>query len=160
MLNICSMDEVDISILKELNKDARKSFRDIAATISVSPGTVYNRVERMEKDGVIKGYAPVVDPDKAGYTMVAVINLRISRGKLASAEEEISKDPRVFLVYDITGDWDAIVLGRFRDRADLNDFVKWAQTIKNIERTHTQVVLNVVKDDKHVVPLSSQHPTG
>lgn len=154
------MDEVDISILKELNKDARKSFRDIAATISVSPGTVYNRVERMEKDGVIKGYAPVVDPDKAGYTMVAVINLRISRGKLASAEEEISKDPRVFLVYDITGDWDAIVLGRFRDRADLNDFVKWAQTIKNIERTHTQVVLNVVKDDKHVVPLSSQHPTG
>jgi len=147
------MDDVDTNILKKLNKDARKSFRDIAAAISVSPGTVYNRVERMEKEGIIKGYVPLLDAEKMGYGMIATINLRISKGKLIEAEREISKDPRIFIVYDLTGDWDALLLGRFKDRADLNDFVKWAQTVKNVERTHTQVVLNVVKDNKRIAPI-------
>ena len=153
------MDEVDAKIIEKLNEDARKSFRDIAAEIEVSPGTVYNHVERMQKEGIIKGFIPVVDAEKAGYTLVAAINFRISKGKLVDAESEIAKDDRIFLVFDITGDWDAIALGRFKDRTDMNEFVKWAQTIKNVERTQTQVVLTVVKDEKRVLPIPlTSHP--
>lgn len=146
------MDEVDAKILAKLNKDARKSFRDIAAEIKVSPGTVYNHVERMQKTGILKGFIPVIDAEKAGYTLEAIINFRISKGKLSEAESEIAKDKRIFIVYDITGDWDAMALGRFRDRNDLNEFVKWAQTIKNVERTQTQMVLNVVKEERRILP--------
>ena len=146
------MDEIDAKILTELNKDARKSFRDIAAEIKVSPGTVYNRVEKMEKDKVILGYIPIVDAEKVGYTLFAVINFRVSKGKLIEAENEISKHERVFSVYDITGDWDAVALCRFKGRKDLDEFVKWAQTVHYVERTYTQMVLNIVKEDKKVSP--------
>ncbi len=148
------MDDLDIKILKELNRDARESFREIAKKLSVSPGTVYNRVEAMEKGKVIKGYAPLIDAEKVGYGLIAVVSVRISQGKSLEVEKEIAKDDRCFACYDITGNWDSLVMGRFKDQADLDDFVKWVQTLKKVERTRTQIVLNTVKEERRVEPVS------
>jgi len=53
-------------------------------------------------------------------------------------------------VLDVTGDWDSVVIGCFRDRQDLNQFIKKVLSIKYIDRTVTQLVLNVVKNDPRV----------
>lgn len=144
------MDDVDLRILDSLNQNARKSFRDIAKELKISLSTVSNRVHRLEEDGVIKGYAPIIDENKMGYDLQVVVGIRISKGKLLNTQKRIAKDERVFAVYDVTGDWDSIVMARFQNRTELDKFIKKVLTMEYIERSNTHVVLNTVKDEKRV----------
>jgi DNA-binding Lrp family transcriptional regulator len=143
-------DDLDRSILAELNVDARRSHRVIAGRLGVSPTTVGLRVERMEKEGVIRGYVPILDDEALGWDLCATVGIRISKGKLREVEERLAKDPRAYAIYDVTGDFDALLIGRFRDRRDLDRFVKHALQDPHVERTNTQVVLNRVKEDRRV----------
>lgn len=144
------MDELDIDIIRCMNENARKSFRDMARELKVSLSTISNRVHRMEDEGIILGYAPVLDPQKLGYELSAVIGIRISKGKLLDVQKKIAADPSVYGVYDVTGDWDSIATARFRGRAELDEFIKGLVSMQHIERTYTQVVLNTVKEEKRV----------
>ncbi len=151
-----SLDELDRGILEELNVDARRSHREIAHRLGVAPTTVIRRVERMEREGIIRGYVPVLDDERLGFELLATVGIRISKGRLREVEERLARDPRAFAIYDVTGDFDAILLGRFRDRRDLDRFVKHALQDPHIERTNTQLVLNRVKEETRVpVPRRS-----
>ena len=157
-----AVDDLDRAILQELNVDARRSHREIAERLKVSPTTVGARIERMERDGVIRGYVPLLDDEALGWELSATIGIRISKGKLREVEERLGKDPRAYAIYDVTGDFDALLIGRFRDRRDLDRFVKHALQDPQVERTNTQVVLNRVKEDRRVpvVVRASDRPAG
>ena len=144
------LDELDRQILQELNIDARRSHREIAGRLKVSPTTVSARVTRLEREGVIRGYVPLLDDELMGWDLAATIGIRISKGKLREVEERLARDPRAYAIYDVTGDFDALLIGRFRDRRDLDRFVKHALQDPHVERTNTQVVLNRVKEDRRV----------
>ncbi|KYK26454.1 MAG: AsnC family transcriptional regulator [Candidatus Proteinoplasmatales archaeon SG8-5] len=147
------MDLLDIKILNLLNENARKSFRQIAKELKVSMSTVSNRVKKLEEQGIIKGYAPILDPQKVGLDLQVIIGVRMSKGKLIDVQNQIATYPNVFGVYDTTGDWDSIVISRFRNRGELNTFIKWVLSLENVERTRTQMVLNVVKEEVRVAPI-------
>ncbi len=146
-----NLDDLDIDILRSLNENARKSFRDIARELHVSLTTVSNRVRSMEKEGVIQGYIPVVDPAKLGYDIMVVIGIKVIHGKIVETEKDLAKEDGVFAVFDSTGEWDAIVMARFHNRGELNAFVKKVLDHENVDRTYTQVVLNVTMDEKRVL---------
>ena len=145
-----SLDELDVRILRALTVDARKSYREVARALGVSIGTVSSRVKRMETAGVITGYAPLIEPKRLGYDIVAVIGIKISRGKLLEVQKRLAREERVFGVYDVTGEWDSILMARFRNTRELDAFVKKLSATENVERTYTQVVLNVVKHEPRV----------
>jgi DNA-binding Lrp family transcriptional regulator len=145
------MDELDEKILSILNEDARKSYREIARKLDVSLTTVSNRIKRLEDDKVIERYIPLLNQEKMGYDLTAVINVKISHGKLLEVQERISKDTHVSGVYDITGEWDSLIIAHFKDRRDLNGFIKGVLSIDNVEKTNTQIVLNIVKNEKRVM---------
>ena len=67
-------------------------------------------------------------------------------------QKHISGDSRVFSVYDVTGDWDSMVLARVKDRADLDDLTKTVFTLDGITRSYTHVVLNTVKESGVTLP--------
>ena len=145
------MDKLDYNIILSLNANGRKSFRHIAKELKVSLSTISNRVKRLEEEGIIERYIPVINRQKIGYDLTAVINLKLTHGKLIEVQEKISKDNHVSAVYDITGDWDSLIVAHFKDRQDLNKFIKRILSMDFVERTNTQLVLNIVKDEKRVV---------
>lgn len=144
------MDKLDYNILQSLNENARKSFRNIAKELKVSLSTIANRIKRLENNGIIERYIPVVSREKIGYDLTAAINIKLTHGKLIEVQEKISKDPHVSAVYDITGDWDSLIIAHFKDRRDLNRFIKKVLSMDFVERSNTQMVLNVVKDEKRI----------
>ena len=148
---IKNMDKLDYNIILSLNANGRKSFRHIAKELKVSLSTISNRVKRLEEEGIIERYIPVINRQKIGYDLTAVINLKLTHGKLIEVQEKISKDNHVSAVYDITGDWDSLIVAHFKDRQDLNKFIKRILSMDFVERTNTQLVLNIVKDEKRVV---------
>jgi DNA-binding Lrp family transcriptional regulator len=145
------MDELDYKILEKLNENARKSYREIARELNVSLTTVSNRITKMEDEKVIERYIPLINQEKIGYDLTAVINVKISHGKLIEVQERISKDNHVSGVYDITGEWDSLIIAHFKDRRDLNGFIKGVLSMDNVEKTNTQIVLNIVKNEKRVM---------
>lgn len=145
------MDNLDQKIINTLNENARRSFRDISRKLNISLTTVANRIKRLEDDGIIQGYIPLVNLDNLGYSLLVIIGIRISHGKLMEVEKKISKNPHVSEIYDTTGDWDSIIIARFKGRDELNKFIKGVLAVEHVERTMTYLVLNVVKDEKRAM---------
>jgi DNA-binding Lrp family transcriptional regulator len=144
------VDELDRKIVRSMNINARKSFREIAKETEISVTAVINAVKKLESGGAIKGYIPVLNPESFGYALTAVIALRISHGKLLETQKKISADPRVAAVYDVTGEWDSFIIALFHGRDDLNIFLKKLNTMPFVDRTVTHIVLNTIKDDRRV----------
>lgn len=142
-------DEKDIKILKELRKNGKLSAQEIAKTTGLAATTVFNRVKRMEKTGIIKGYTALIDEGRIGknvaaYVLITVDYNLLKRKKIAQQElaSVIRKHEFVDEVSMITGSIDIIVRIRTQDIAQLNDFVtRYLRNIDGVEKTQTAVIL-------------------
>ena len=113
-------------------------------------GTAFNHVKNLEKRGIINGYTLMLDSGKLGYSLTVIIMIQAEGSFLADVENEISKSANTLAVYDITGDYDAVAIAKFKDRASLNSFIKNLLALPHIKRTVTHIALNVVKEDQGV----------
>ena len=80
------------------------------------------------------------------HDIIAFIELTISKGRMLEVEEEIASFPNIFGVFDVTGTYDAILLGRFQTRSELSAMVKKINSFEFIVRTNTHLILNVIKN--------------
>jgi DNA-binding Lrp family transcriptional regulator len=127
-------------------------MRALADMVGVALGTVSNRLGKLEENGVITGYTVTLDADKVGWEMSVIVGLRIVKGELLPVQRLIANDPRVFAVYDVTGEMDSLVFARVSDRDDLDDFTKTVLSTEGVERSTTMVVLNTVKEQSVKLP--------
>tara|TARA_Y100001978_G_C23438923_1_gene312054 strand:- start:124 stop:576 length:453 start_codon:yes stop_codon:yes gene_type:complete len=147
-----ALDSVDRAIIEALGKDARLSHRQLAQKIGVAQGTITNRLRKLESENIIQGYAALLNADLIGWGMTVMAGLCIEKGKIMEVQKHISADSRVFSVYDVTGDWDSMVLARVKNREDLDDLTKSVFTLDGISRSYTHVVLNTVKESGVILP--------
>ncbi len=142
-----NFDEKDEKILKHLLVDARQSARHLAHKLNVSTVTMISRIKKLEAKNIIDGYSVRLNHEILGYDITAIIEVKTTQGKMLEIEIEIAKIENVCAVYDITGDADTLVIGKFKDRKSLSQFVKKVSSIPNVENTITHLVLNTVKED-------------
>ena len=141
------MDDLDLELIREYVTDSRQSLRQISKKVHAAPSTLQERTKRLERKGIIKGYSAIIDYEKLGYELLAIVLVTISKGKLLEVQRNIAKIPEVIAVYDVTGPSDAIVIGRFKTRKELSAFPKKLLSMRYVERTVTYVVLNVIKEN-------------
>lgn len=148
-----SGEDIDLDILGILSENSRENFNQIAKTLKKSPVTIKKHIEELEQQGVIKGYGIDIDFEKLGYDIIATIEVTVSKGKMIEVETGIAENPNVFGVYDITGDYDALVFARFKTRMELSAMIKKLHSSPYIERTNTHIILNVIKEGSSFVDL-------
>jgi len=100
------MDKTDERILKNLMMDGRLSARQLALKLGMSTVTILTRIKKMEKAKIIRGYTALIDHEKIGYSLTAIIEIIAKNDKIVSIEDEIAKFENVCGVYDITGSTD------------------------------------------------------
>lgn len=144
---LIKIDETDQKILRLLSKDGRMSYRKISRELGISVGTVHNRVEKFTNSGIIKKFVPLIDHSKLGYKLTTVIGVRVKGGVLSNWENKTAYNKNVLGIYDVTGEFDAILIAKFRDTTELDAFVKDLLKEGDVQRTYTQTVLNTVKED-------------
>ena len=142
-----TLDETDERILKHLLVDARQSARQLAIRLGMSTVTILSRIKKLEKEKIIQGYTAIIDHEKIGYSLTAIIEIIAKNDKVMDIEDEISKFENVCGVYDITGSTDTIIIAKFKERNELSKFVKSLAAIPNVENSITHVVLNTTKED-------------
>ena len=146
-----SIDEIDLKILKNLLVDARQSARKLSLKLGISTVTVLSRIQKLEKLKIIKGYTAILDDEKLGYDLTAIIEISAKEGQMTLVEKEVSTLDNVCAVYDITGQTDTIVVAKFKNREELSEFVKELSSKPNVENTNTHMVLNTVKEDFRII---------
>jgi len=144
---IADIDETDKKILDLFNEDGRMSYRKISRRLDISIGTVHNRIEKLMSSGVIKKFAPVINHSKLGYNLTTVIGVKVKGGVLKNWEDKTAYHKNVLCMYDVTGEFDAILVARFKDTKQLDQFIKTLLKEPDVQRTYTQTVLNIVKED-------------
>ena len=145
------LNKTDSALITALNDDGRASQRELASSTKVALGTVSNHLKKLESEKIIRGYIPDIDPEKVGFTLTAVMHVRISKGHIMEVQSSIAEHPRVFGVYDVTGEWDSMILARFTNREEMDSFIKTALSQKNVERTNTSLVLNTLKEESRII---------
>ncbi len=140
-------EETDKKILNILVDNSRLSLRQIAKKAGVSVATVMHHVNRLVHEKVIKGYTAKLDYEKLGFDIDVLIEIRISKGKLFEVERKIATHPNVFAIYDVTGNFDAVILARFPTRRLMDAFLKKIQTYDFVERTETKLILSTIKEE-------------
>lgn len=141
------LDRIDELILKNLMVDARLSARQLGIKLGISTVTILSRIKKLEQEKIIKGYSALIDHEKLGYNLTAIIEIIAKKNKIIDIEAELSKIENVCGVYDITGNTDTLIIAKFKSRSELSEFVKGLSSISNVENTVTHVVLNTAKED-------------
>ncbi len=141
----------DSELLSQLSKNGKASQRDLSKETGLALGTVNTHIKKLEKEKIIKGYFADIDPEKVGFNLTAIINLRIKKGTLMDVQATIANHSRVFGIYDVTGEWDSLILARFKNREEMDNFIKTTLSQKHIERTSTSLVLNTVKEEPRII---------
>jgi len=141
------IDETDREIIAQLRKDARKSCRELAKAVGISASTLIARMNRLEKDKVIRGYEPRLDLARMGYDFFALVEVTFTKGASLELQQKIAAMPGIAAVYDITGESDSMALAKCKNRQEFSRLVKRIGAIPGVERTNTHVILNVVKEE-------------
>mgnify|MGYP001772570654 CR=1 FL=1 len=148
------IDAIDRKLLIELLKDSRVSLRKLAEEMNVSPATLHNRLLKLEQEGIIKAFTALLDYSKLGYTLTSIIMAKVDGKHIIEFEKEVANLDNVIAVYDIVGEYDVALIAKFRNVEDLNNFLKELLKNPRVERTHTSIVLNVVKEDPRIIKIA------
>lgn len=141
-------ENLDAKLVNALLGDGRASLRSLAEELDVSVTTVSNHLSDLEEQDVIDGYTPRVDYDAVGYDVTAVIQLKVEGNALPDITETLRDHQQMTSVYEVTGDYDVIAIGKFVDTDGMNEQIKALLTDPDIKASNTSVVLNSVSENE------------
>ncbi|MHA2030672.1 MAG: Lrp/AsnC family transcriptional regulator [Candidatus Kariarchaeaceae archaeon] len=145
-----NLDELDYYILRELQKDSRKQYRELAKEKDKALGTISNRVQRLQQLGIIKNWTINVDPELVGIDFTTIINIKIDVKHLDAVNEQLTKLPDLIAIYNVTGENDIIAIGRFYNRRHLDLTIHKIINIPHIQRTSSNICLRTLKEDLYL----------
>jgi Lrp/AsnC family transcriptional regulator, leucine-responsive regulatory protein len=130
------LDPTNVRLLAELQADARLSLAELGRRVGLSSPAVAERLSRLERDGVIRGYHAEVDPRAVGYALSAVIRIRPAPRQIAEVARRAQETPEVVECNRITGDDCFVMRAHVRDVDHLEEvidrFTLFGQTTTSI----------------------------
>lgn len=120
------LDGIDIMILRELQKDAKLTTKELAAKVNLSASPVFERQKRLEREGYIKKYVAVVDPIRTGNGIMVLCNVRLKHHSKEFSRQftsVISEIDEVVECFNTSGDYDYQLKIYARNMHDYQDFV-------------------------------------
>ena len=142
------LDKVNKKIIETLQANSKQSFKEISKAAKVSEATVFNRIKRMEREGIIEKYTIKLNLEKFGEWFTAVTAFVLESGKwVLEVAEKLKKVDNVHVVYDVTGEFDLLVVQRFKERDELFKFIRVASGMSHVAHTRSWVVMKIFKED-------------
>ena len=121
-----ALDRTDLMILRELQKDAKLTAKELAAKVNLSPSPTFERQKRLEREGYIRKYVAVVDPEKTGYGIMVLCNVRLKHHSKEYSRQftsVISQMDQVVECFNTSGDYDYQLKIYARSMRDYQEFV-------------------------------------
>jgi Lrp/AsnC family leucine-responsive transcriptional regulator len=145
------MDKLDRKILKSLQRDARIKNADLARELGVAPSTMLERVRRLEERGYFSGFKAVINPEKLGLTIQAMVSVSLgqhSTQTILPFEEAVKAIPNILVCYHVTGRFDYFLHVVANNLKQLGTLVKERiASMPGVGKTETFLVFSEIKND-------------
>ena len=143
------LDKIDLKILNSLQRDDRIPLAELADNIGIAKSTLSYRIKRLENEKIIVGYKAIVDPAKLGKDEQIIVRIRakFGPGYHEKVGKILSDIPGVYAVYFVFGENDFVILARAENRQELFEKMQILFNSDFVERTSTEVVTKVFKED-------------
>jgi DNA-binding Lrp family transcriptional regulator len=139
------MDDIDRKIVALLRENARRSFKDIGDRVHLTAPAVKRRVDRLERDGVVRGYTAVVDPPAFGWHAEAFVDLYCEGHMPGEAiKHAVEGEPGVVSAHTVAGEASALLHVMAQDMQDLELALERIRATDGVTRTVTEVVLSTL----------------
>ena len=149
------IDELDASILIELQKDARVGVLELSRRLDVARGTVQSRLDRMIEAVVIRNFSANLNLEALGFQVKAYVTVEVKEGQLGSVVEPLSKIDEVLEVHSVAAQGDLLCLIAARSNQHMMDVLEKVLTIPDIARTSTAIVLKTQIENRSQQLLKS-----
>lgn len=153
-----ALDDIDLKILDLLLADGRMSHTAIGKEIDMSGPSVYARVQRLEREGVIKGYTALPAPEKVGRGLAAFVRIRTQTPGYDSEvfERFIQEEEQILECHDIDGEDCYILKVRTASTQSLQKLLATIRGFPGITRTVTTIALETLKEEGAVRPAANR----
>lgn len=143
------LDEIDKKLVRLLQEDGKKTTKQYADSLNLSKTAVYERIRRLERQGVITGYVALVDKEKIQRNFTVLCHIRLAqhiKENVLRFEQEVLKLQEVSECFHVSGDYDYILKIHVENMAKYREFMVTKLTaISNIGSTQSSFVINEVK---------------
>ena len=137
------LDEIDRQLLDELQRDCKRSLKEIGAAVGLSAPSVMERVRKLESAGIIRGYHALLDARRIGLDISAFIGVSIGGPQLLSAFEQwVDSVPQVMECHHVTGGHTLLLKVKTQNTEDLERLISRIRSIEGVASTETMVVLS------------------
>jgi Lrp/AsnC family leucine-responsive transcriptional regulator len=137
------LDGIDRQLLYELQRDCKRSLKEIGATVGLSAPSVLERVRKLENAGIIRGYHAVLDARGLGLDISAFIGVSIGGPNLLSAFEEwVDSIAQVMECHHVTGGHTLLLKVKTQNTEDLERLISRIRSMEGVASTETMVVLS------------------
>ena len=146
------LDSIDLSLLEELQENARLPFAELARRVHLSTPAVIERVRKLEESGVILRYRAEVDPARLGLGVRAFVKVNVAGDRLANFARLARHVPEVIECHRVTGNESFILQVVVRD---MNHLERVIDALMPYQSTNTSMVLNSPVQGGRVTPATS-----
>lgn len=147
---VSQLDRIDKSILRELQKDGRMANVELARRVGLSATPCLERVKRLEKQGVIKGYTALVAPEMLQAALLVFVEIRLTRTSpdvFNEFKKSVIDLPQVLECHLVSGDFDYLVKARVADMVAYRNLLgETLLTLPGVSGSRTYVVMEEVKE--------------
>jgi Lrp/AsnC family leucine-responsive transcriptional regulator len=144
------LNRIDRNILRILQADGRTSYAELSRQIGLSTTPCIERVKRLEKSGVIRGYQAVLDPDYLDAGLVVFVQIRLNRTSqdiFAEFKRHAAALPEVQECYLVSGNFDYLIKARVADMHAYREFLgETLLTLPGVQESTSYVVMEQVKE--------------
>ncbi len=144
------LDDVDWAILRILRENARLSYTDIGRRLNLAHSTVYDRVRKMEEHGIVKKYAVVIDPKRAGVKfLTAILTIFTDPKESERVAEKLAKHGQVAEVFTSLSE-ELIVIAKIvaEDQEKLHSFIaRFVAPLPGVLRIRTSIITRKYKEE-------------
>lgn len=149
------MDSMDMSILKCLSENARRSATDIGQTVHLSVAAVIERIHKLERNGTIQKYTIVADQHKMGNEVTALMEVSLEHPKYYDEFTRVMRDNESVVSCDyLTGDYDFMLKIQTQSSETLEQLHRVIKSIRGVSGTKTYFVLKEIKSGA-AVPIGA-----
>ena len=136
------MDDTDARLISALREDARAPVADLARRLNLSRTTVQSRIERLERRGVIVGYAARLSDDYERGLVRAHVMVTVRPKEARAVEAALRALPQIRMLHSVSGPYDMIAIAAADSTADMDDLIDRIGAQDGVERTTTSIVLS------------------
>ncbi|MCD6084868.1 MAG: Lrp/AsnC family transcriptional regulator [Desulfurococcales archaeon] len=144
------IDEVDLKILSKLVQDSRIPFSRLARELGVSESTIYLRIKKLRKLGVLKSFSAIVDLSRLGYEVEAFIKVKIGNQRSPmDVAEVLEKIGGIMEIYEVSGEYPILVKVVARNNLELSGIIDSVMKVRGVTDIDVMYVIRRIATETY-----------